>query len=246
MTIVNINKLKKNIPNILTLSNLTAGIIAIKLMFSGLYNLAVIFIIIGMFLDYLDGTIARRLRATSDFGKELDSLSDMVTFGAAPALLCWTVFPLEYDWLGFVVLAFPVCGAFRLARYNLNKDESKCFKGLPITAAGVILALACLYNNYFSSIAAYSLLIVLSLSMISPIPFYSLKNINNAFSDSKIAYAFLAIVTVVFFFYPLILLVLLASHYLSNLFLYIIKAFAQRPYTDKVFKAFNHFWGTFL
>lgn len=138
------NKIIKNIPNCITALNLGAGtlaIIAASYSISPLWGLtgykwAFIFIAIGALADFLDGFAARLLKSSSDLGKELDSLCDLVTFGVAPAL---TLFFLLKDiavdpWLCWTTLLIPISAAFRLARFNLDTRQTSVFIGLPVPA----------------------------------------------------------------------------------------------------------------
>ena len=137
-------------PNVLTLSNLLLGSLSLMWTISGNYRAAAVFILAAMVLDGLDGRVARRLGTCSELGKELDSLADLVSFGVAPALLMFVMLPNRPDemagyslLLGIASLAFILCGAYRLARFNvLNIHEY--YVGIPITIAGSILALLAL------------------------------------------------------------------------------------------------------
>jgi len=140
--------LVKAIPNALTLGNLFLGVAAIILAFQRQYPWAAITVIVGMLLDGLDGKVARMLHAQSDFGKELDSLSDVISFGMAPAFIMYGVVLSQLGWIGIIITAFfPICGALRLARYNVQSGHTNYFIGLPITAAGGVLATLALYHS---------------------------------------------------------------------------------------------------
>ena len=110
------------LPNILTLGGVCLGISSIKYSIDGNYKLAVIFILIAAILDALDGRIARLIKGTSEFGKELDSLTDFVSFGIAPA---FTIYFWELNNYGNVgraiTLIYSICCVIRLARFNLTK-----------------------------------------------------------------------------------------------------------------------------
>ncbi|MGB8842113.1 MAG: CDP-alcohol phosphatidyltransferase family protein, partial [Aliidongia sp.] len=111
--------INKMIPNILTLLALCAGMTAIRFAISGKFEAAVAAIIIAGVLDALDGRVARLLKASSSFGAELDSLSDFVCFGVAPAILLYIWSMSSIGSIGWVVaLLFGVCSALRLARFN--------------------------------------------------------------------------------------------------------------------------------
>jgi CDP-diacylglycerol--serine O-phosphatidyltransferase len=138
----------KFIPNIFTLANLILGFLALIYTMEGRYQLAASLILVSVVLDGLDGKVARRLDATSNFGKELDSLADLVSFGVAPAILVYA-FILQPD-LGIAGLLmavfFALCGAVRLARFNAL-NITTYFLGVPITAAGGIMALVILIGS---------------------------------------------------------------------------------------------------
>ncbi|ATD55818.1 CDP-diacylglycerol--serine O-phosphatidyltransferase [Clostridium chauvoei] len=136
---------KSCIPNIFTFINLSCGIISILCTFDKNYLLACIFILIAGLVDRYDGRVARWLDVSSDLGKELDSLADLVSFGVAPSILVFISYELikvgPAGIIGLVVLlTFPICGAFRLARYNAT-DFDGTFRGIPITIAGAFIAL---------------------------------------------------------------------------------------------------------
>lgn len=136
---------KSCIPNVFTFINLGCGIFSILSTFEENYLWAGIFIIIAGLVDRYDGRIARYLQVSSDLGKELDSLADLVSFGVAPSILVYLLFNLK-DFgpagiLGIaVLLTFPICGAYRLARYNAT-DFDGSFTGVPITITGCFLGL---------------------------------------------------------------------------------------------------------
>lgn len=136
---------KSCIPNIFTFINLSCGILSILSTFDKNYLWAGIFIIIAGLVDRYDGRIARYLQVSSDLGKELDSLADLVSFGVAPSILIYILFNLK-DFgpagiLGIaVLLIFPICGAYRLARYNAT-DFDGTFTGVPITVTGSFIGL---------------------------------------------------------------------------------------------------------
>lgn len=156
----------KSIPNIFTIGNLTLGVIAIILAFqneTNSSNTAALLIIVAMLLDGLDGRVARALNAQSEFGKELDSLSDVISFGVAPAFIMYqAAFQDVSPALAWMVTAiFPICGALRLARFNVIDGIPGYFIGLPIPAAGGVLATLAL----FSGDLHYSLLLISTLAL---------------------------------------------------------------------------------
>src|SRR5699024_1207455 len=113
--------LARALPNIFTVGNLFLGIMAMLLALQGEWKYGAIMVIIGMLLDGLDGRVARMLNTQSEFGKELDSLSDIVSFGVAPALIMYTSILHQLSITGWIITAvFPICGAIRLARFNVK------------------------------------------------------------------------------------------------------------------------------
>ncbi|SMB94603.1 CDP-diacylglycerol--serine O-phosphatidyltransferase [Desulfonispora thiosulfatigenes DSM 11270] len=132
------------IPNMVTLSNLLLGIISLNYTMNEQYTVAAISILLAMMMDGMDGKIARKLDVASNFGKQLDSLCDLVSFGVAPALLVYGSSLQAIGPSGLIIaLIFALCGAIRLARFNVL-DINDHFIGVPITFAGSLLALAVL------------------------------------------------------------------------------------------------------
>ena len=136
------------IPSLFTLGNLLFGFLALVLTMDGKFRVAAGLIILSALMDSMDGKVARKLSVSSDFGKELDSLSDLVSFGVAPAILTYRA--LLQDQLGYwgMLLAaiFALCGAVRLARFNVL-NISTYFVGVPITFAGGFMALLLLFHG---------------------------------------------------------------------------------------------------
>ncbi|GAF17947.1 LOW QUALITY PROTEIN: CDP-diacylglycerol-serine O-phosphatidyltransferase [Bacillus sp. JCM 19046] len=162
-------KIKGQLANILTLINLGFGITAIMFIFQGSIWYGFLFIAIAALFDRFDGLVARKLRIETELGKQLDSLSDLVSFGVAPALLVQqaSLMPLTIIG-GTAVVLFILCGALRLARFNIT-DSPNEFIGLPITAAGAILAFLTLFNDTLSPVVYIAIMISLSGLMISNI-----------------------------------------------------------------------------
>lgn len=136
---------KSCIPNVFTFINLSCGVISILSVMNGNFAYAGAFILLAGLVDRYDGRIARYLNVSSDLGKELDSLADLVSFGVAPSILVYILFNFEsfgpYGLLGLaILLTFPICGAFRLARFNTAQFDGS-FTGVPITIAGCFMAL---------------------------------------------------------------------------------------------------------
>ncbi|MCY6369551.1 CDP-diacylglycerol--serine O-phosphatidyltransferase [Clostridium ganghwense] len=166
-------KIAKNaLPNLFTLGNLACGLISLIMTFKGDYRLACIFILLAGIMDRYDGRIARYLNVSSDLGKELDSLADLVSFGVAPALLIFNLYNfMDLGLTGYLlVLIFPLCGAYRLARYNCTNFDGE-FMGIPITAAGMFMALYAFLtlSNTLHIVRTGLIMILLSYLMISKV-----------------------------------------------------------------------------
>lgn len=156
------------IPNLFTICNLLLGCLSLVYASEGYFKMAAIMILFSVILDGMDGKVARKLDVSSLFGKELDSLSDLVSFGVAPALLVYQQM-LHKDfgiWGLLVVLLFIVCGALRLARFSVL-NISEYFLGIPITAAGGLVALISLLAGQISPLATIIAMFALALLMVS-------------------------------------------------------------------------------
>lgn len=189
------------LPNMFTLAALFSGFYAIVQAMNERFEYAAIGIFVAMVLDGLDGRIARMTRTQSDFGAELDSLSDMVSFGVAPALVVYTwalrdfafsqTVPVLGPWLStklgwIAAFIYCACAALRLARFNTNIDivDKRYFQGLPSPAAACVLAgLVWAVNEYQIKGVdvkwlAWGLTVFTGLTMVTNVKFYSGKDIN--------------------------------------------------------------------
>tara|TARA_B100002052_G_C15771391_1_gene547068 strand:- start:245 stop:1033 length:789 start_codon:yes stop_codon:yes gene_type:complete len=188
--IVESKKTRYILPNILTLAGVCLGISSIKFSLDLNFKMAVIFITLAAILDALDGRIARLIKGTSEFGKELDSLTDFVSFGIAPAFIIYFWELNKYGKLGWAItLIYSVCCVLRLARFNLTKFKPEetwkqnYFEGVP-SPIGALLILSPLVLELtdinFSLNKSYIIPIftlVIALLLISKIPTYSFKKI---------------------------------------------------------------------
>ncbi len=183
-----LNKIKSSIPNAITSLNLIAGCVAIIFafhhneMFGCLTGLQCCYIAIALaaVFDFCDGASARLLGAYSLIGKELDSLSDLVSFGVAPAMMMLNVMMeySEHTWLCYIALFIPVCGALRLAKFNIDDTQATCFKGLPIPANALfwIGMSGWIKSTAYPGTAVMVILIILmSLTMVSGMKMFTLK-----------------------------------------------------------------------
>lgn len=143
---------KEFIPNSLTLSNGLCGFLSIVMTTKEQYVYASVLIILAMIADRYDGIVARKLNIVSAIGKELDSICDVISFGAAPAFLIYSKInnSTEILILSIVALivcaAYTCCGAYRLARFNVTTMTNGYYQGVPITTCGLILAVLALFK----------------------------------------------------------------------------------------------------
>ena len=168
---------KSSIPNIFTFINLSCGILSILSTYNSNYIYSCLFILIAGLVDRYDGRVARFLDVTSEVGKELDSLADLVTFCVAPSILCYTMYSLNNLTLSNIIwnillVVFPICGAYRLARYN-STEFNGVFTGIPITVAGSVLSILIILNKYIliPNVIIGLLIVGLSYLMVSNIKF---------------------------------------------------------------------------
>jgi len=185
---------KKNarmiLPNMLTLIGVCIGLTSIRFALDEKFELAIIAIIFAALIDGLDGRIARLIKGTSKVGKELDSLTDMISFGVAPAFIMyfWKLNTLgRFGWL--LCLVYVICVALRLARFNINSNQEPSwrdnfFEGVPSPAGGILVLTPLIISlsgfdlfqlNY--ELIVPSFFILTSLLLISKFPTYSFKKI---------------------------------------------------------------------
>ena len=183
-------RIKKGVyvlPNLFTTASLFCGFYSIIASVQEKFIIAAITILAACVLDGLDGRIARITNTTSKFGAEYDSLSDLVSFGVAPSLLAY-IWAMSFygKWGWIAAFMFVVCGALRLARYNIQLGiiESKVFNGLPIPAAASVVATTVLFFDYagvegkFHNPYLLFFVVCLSLLMVSNVKYYSFKDMN--------------------------------------------------------------------
>lgn len=169
----------KSLPNLFTVGNLFLGIISIIMVFNNKPELAAIMVLVAMLLDGLDGRLARALNVQSEFGKELDSLSDVISFGVAPAFIMYVMAFTEMNAAGawIVTAIFPICGALRLARFNVIAGTPGYFIGLPIPAAGGVLCTLALFHNELSTMVLVLATLLLSYLMVSTVKYPNFKKV---------------------------------------------------------------------
>lgn len=214
----------KNIPNFFTLLNLIFGCIAIVYILqvgqsivimnndTGAYDpffpeklaWGSLFIFLAAIVDFLDGFVARLFKATSKMGEQLDSLSDLVSFGVAPGMILYQLLRLSYAQeengldVSFIALLpafiFTAAGAWRLAKFNISTNQTNSFKGVPIPSAGLLVASIPLiiWYQYFGIQALfinkwflYGVIVLVSYLMVSNLPLMALKFKDFSFAHNK-------------------------------------------------------------
>lgn len=195
------------LPNLVTTGNLFCGFYSLLASFRGDFQSAAWMIMLAGVFDMLDGRIARLARATSAFGIQYDSLSDLISFGVAPAVLIYQWQLSTFDRAGLIAaFLFLVGGAFRLARFNVNSEvlPKGYFQGLPIPmAAGMIATFAIFSDSYLGALRVslptlvFGLGVLMACLMVSTIPFPSFKELN---WRSRASFGFLLIGVMVLVF----------------------------------------------
>ena len=188
--LVSNKKTRTILPNMFTLVGVCIGLTSIKFAFDERFGLAIICIIVAGLIDGLDGRIARLIKGTSQVGKELDSLTDVISFGVAPAFIMYFWQLNNLGRVGWIIcLVYVICVALRLARFNVNSEtqpswKDNFFEGVPSPAGGILVLMPLIYSKseiqflnidftYFTPI----LFVLISILLISKLPTYSFKKI---------------------------------------------------------------------
>ena len=189
--LVSNKKTRVILPNMFTLIGVCIGLSSIKFAFDAKFTLSIIAIIVAAIIDGLDGRIARLIQGTSKVGKELDSLTDVISFGVAPAFIMYFWKLNELGRIGWLIcLIYVVCVALRLARFNVNSGKEPSwrdnfFEGVPSPAGGVLVLMPLIYS--LSDIQIFNvnydffvpiLFVIVSILLISKTPTYALKKIS--------------------------------------------------------------------
>jgi CDP-diacylglycerol--serine O-phosphatidyltransferase len=235
-------RMKKGIyilPNLFTSASLFSGFYSIIASFKELFVPASIAILFAVVFDGLDGRIARLTNTTSKFGAEYDSLADVIAFGIAPSLLayCWAM-SIYGKWGWIVAFLFVLCGALRLARYNIQIGiiESSVFNGLPIPAAAAVVATTVLFfsSDYvgvegkFHNIFIMVFVIILSLLMVSSIKYYSFKDMKLLVRKPFTIFFWLVVLSIIIVAEPeLMFFVLILGYALSGPIWWVVKLFRK-------------------
>ena len=202
-----IKPLYRHVPNAITCLNLFCGCLAIVSSFSGMLKIAAYFILAAAIFDFLDGFAARLLRAYSAMGKELDSLADVVSFGVAPACIMYALLlpaTVHYGFPGWVAMSafiIAVFSALRLAKFNIDPQQTDSFIGLPTPANALFicsLAFLATGNHSWGALTGnifflLAVVFVFSFLMVAELPLFSLKFKSFDWKSNKIRYIFVII-----------------------------------------------------
>lgn len=213
--------IKKNIPNFVTLLNLLCGSIAVLFAVNNFFVTAALFVFLGIFFDFFDGLLARKLNVQSALGLQLDSLADMVTSGLVPGIILYKLIAIAVDappmaassewslhWSGFSMAFIPIIGlfvtlasAYRLATFNLDEDQQTYFKGLPTPANALLIMSLPLIMEFQHNDAINAIILnkwfLIALTLLScyllnsSIKLFALKFKDYSFKNNAIRYIFI-------------------------------------------------------
>ncbi|HPA58935.1 MAG TPA: CDP-diacylglycerol--serine O-phosphatidyltransferase [Synergistales bacterium] len=212
--------MKTIIPNMITSGNILCGMLSLVLAFHGHFVPASWLIFIAVVFDFMDGKMARKLGGGSSFGMELDSLADVVSFGVAPAMIMYSVYLKDfYGVAGAIVAAFfALCGALRLARFNVHHVDGS-FQGLPIPAAGHFVVSFVVAAVYLPPAVMAVIVAATGFLMISNVSFSNLKALKRGNMDHRKALFLWA-------FAFMLIAVLRNRAPLAGILIYIVSGFA--------------------
>jgi CDP-diacylglycerol--serine O-phosphatidyltransferase len=211
------------LPSLFTVGNIFCGYYAILSTMNGNFRQAAYAIGLAIVLDSLDGLIARLTNSTSGFGLQLDSLADVISFGIAPSVLalCWGLSAADQRLAWIAAFTFTICGAMRLARFNVQAGNLKHFVGLPIPAGGgAVAALVHFFGEPVKSPMGSNLMLgavfVLGLLMISTIRYFSLKHLTLGKKSHLTILVLALLVALIFFLSRQTLLAITIAYVLSG------------------------------
>lgn len=201
--------IKKSIPNIVTCCSLVSGCIACVMALKGQIPLATLWIVVAAVFDFCDGFAARSLHAYSPMGKELDSLSDMVSFGVAPGMIafwlleqaCMTtpVLGSAATYIPYLALVIPVFSGLRLAKFNIDERQTTSFIGMPVPAhalfwasIGYAFSSSMPVDNIGFIVGIVVVAVLFSLLLVSEIPMFSLKVKSLKWKGNELRYILVA------------------------------------------------------
>ena len=237
------NAIKRNIPNLITLANLTCGLFAIIFAFKGDLKMASLCIFSGAFFDFFDGLAARLLNISGELGRQLDSMADMVTFGVAPGFVLYhNMYLLNHYHLfregilnsfflpELFALLIPIFSAYRLANFNIDTRQTTSFIGLPTPALAIFIAAIPfisidIFPIFFNLNFLATIAIILPILLVVEMPLFSLKISNKESISSRLnIFRMLLILSAVIIFFvfqfaaiPFIVILYLILSLLNNI-----------------------------
>jgi CDP-diacylglycerol--serine O-phosphatidyltransferase len=237
--------IKKHIPNTITLLNAFCGGVAVIFILAGKFEVAAIFFALGITFDFLDGFLARILDAKSELGLQLDSLADMVTSGVVPGLVMFQLFRKSLgswessiridnyetlDYLPFFGLLITMASVYRLAKFNIDENQTSSFIGLPTPANTLFifsLPLMLIYGNYdwvnellMNRYVLIAITLISSYLLNSPMRLFGLKFSDFSWKNNKIRYFFIVASIVLLILFKFVAVPLI-------IFLYILLSFSK-------------------
>ncbi|MFG1493884.1 CDP-diacylglycerol--serine O-phosphatidyltransferase [Halobacteriovorax sp. GFR7] len=222
------HKLTFFLPNVFTALNMGCGFASIIMATKGMFYPACMILLLGAIFDSVDGRIARLTGTQSQFGEQFDSISDVISFGMAPALIIYFKYFQNLGRPGIVIsFLYLLCGALRLARFNanINKVPSNYFQGLPIPGGAlaiigfIMVTLEFNFGEYQSYYAA-AYVIFYSLLMISNIPFNSFKNSDYVRKNRRKVLAMILLILVLILIYEQLMIFVLITAYVVGCLVY--------------------------
>ena len=190
------------IPNAFTAMNLVFGVFAVLTVFHGDFPLAAYFVVAALAADSLDGRAARYFGVSGEFGKELDSLCDLGSFGVAPAAMAYMFALKDFGWVGYAVAAFfACCGAFRLARFNVNVSTVKgYFMGLPIPCGGALVATVTMIPQLLTGWLFVGFVVFVGFLMVSKVKYPDFKGHGEKIKPAPVVVTLMIVIAMVFHF----------------------------------------------
>ncbi|MEG1910621.1 MAG: CDP-diacylglycerol--serine O-phosphatidyltransferase [Bacteroidales bacterium] len=212
----------KHIPNTITLLNLFSGCLAILFVFQGALPAAAIAIAVAAIFDLLDGLLARLLHAYSAIGKELDSLADVVSFGLAPSFIAFSMMSsmperLFFPQIAYIVFVMALASAYRLAKFNIDTEQTSNFIGMPTPANALFWAcIAYTGGHKLETLHPYYialLCIIFAYLLVCNIKMFSFKFKTFTWADNKMIYLFCAVALLAFIFFGVLGIALMVLLY---------------------------------
>lgn len=238
-------EIKKHIPNLFSLGNLFSGTLAILFAVHGKFELVAIFVSVGIFLDFFDGFFSRILRVSSDLGKQIDSLADVVTSGVVPGIVMFNllennqirVLDLKNEfeitsYMSFLGLMLTLGACYRLAKFNIDARQSESFIGLPAPAMSLLVVFLPLVQTHTEVVFLKEIIsnsyflvgvtLILSYLMNAELSFFSLKFTNFSFKDHGFKYLLILLSIILVLIYkqlaiPIIIIIYIILSMIKNL-----------------------------